>query len=268
MTSHFHHISRSSSTTACSPQPLSLLPTSGAKRNMSPASPRQRHRSAAAAQLSRSTSLEPAAFITGRALRSTPSPPTVAIHWRRPSSPSGRSPCFTGLLDGLPQQKSQPSCFGRELLQLSGLCCTTTFPLPPIAAFEINGGVLQEAIAGLPRRPCRGSLVQNLLPYRSWLPIKYLLPFSPSPTTSPSSSPLPSCLSDVTLKALDTSLPDPSPSSSSTTPVLPYHTAPLPVAAVACPIRTSRGSALSCYCPAARRTPSLPPVLFLQPKQL
>ncbi|RZR84939.1 hypothetical protein BHM03_00011856 [Ensete ventricosum] len=61
--------------------------------------------------------------------------------------------------------------FGRELLQLSGLCCTTTFPLPPIAAFEINGGVLQEAIAGLPRRPCRGSLVQNLLPYRSWLPI-------------------------------------------------------------------------------------------------
>ncbi|RZR84937.1 hypothetical protein BHM03_00011854 [Ensete ventricosum] len=77
MTSHFHHISRSSSTTACSPQPLSLLPTSGAKRNMSPASPRQRHRSAAAAQLSRSTSLEPAAFITGRAHRWTHQLPSI-----------------------------------------------------------------------------------------------------------------------------------------------------------------------------------------------
>ncbi|RWW37382.1 hypothetical protein BHE74_00057520 [Ensete ventricosum] len=50
--------------------------------------------------------------------------------------------------------------------------------------------------------------------------------FSMLSTTSPSSSPLPSCLSNITVKALDTSLSDPSPSSSSTTQHCP--TAPLP----------------------------------------
>ncbi|RWW48973.1 hypothetical protein BHE74_00044916, partial [Ensete ventricosum] len=44
--------------------------------------------------------------------------------------------------------------------------------------------------------------------------------------------------------ALDTSLPDPSPSSSSTVPALPYRTVASPVAAAARPISTSRGSGL------------------------
>ncbi|RZS22184.1 hypothetical protein BHM03_00054926 [Ensete ventricosum] len=66
--------------------------------------------------------------------------------------------------------------------------------------------------------------------------------FPTLPTTSPSSSPLPPCLSDVTVKALDTSLMDPLPSSSSTAPALPCHAAPFPVVAAACPISTSRGS--------------------------
>ncbi|RWW47953.1 hypothetical protein BHE74_00046058 [Ensete ventricosum] len=53
-----------------------------------------------------------------------------------------------------------------------------------------------------------------------------------------SSSP---CLSHVTTKALDTSLPNPSPSSSSIAPALPCRTVTSPVAAAACPISTSRG---------------------------
>ncbi|RWW81493.1 hypothetical protein BHE74_00010101 [Ensete ventricosum] len=66
--------------------------------------------------------------------------------------------------------------------------------------------------------------------------------FSTLSTTSPSSSPLPSCLSNIIVKALDTLLPDLSPSSSSTAPVLPCRTAPFPVAAAARPISTNRGS--------------------------
>ncbi|RWV86715.1 hypothetical protein GW17_00051357 [Ensete ventricosum] len=53
---------------------------------------------------------------------------------------------------------------------------------------------------------------------------------------------LPPCLSDVTVKALDISLPDPSPSSSSNAPALPCHTVVSLVATVARLISTSRGS--------------------------